>query len=231
MPAVPSGSRLLTRPSSSSAPAGAGTPESQLGQDQPVGRAVAAARSRRRSAARRACAARRTAGCRRGSCRARRCGASQAPSSAASTRPAVASPPASTVTSSYSGAISGTSAPSVARPGPRARVTCRRPGGGATCGPQPGAGGRGDAEHAVAERREQRPRDRVQPARRDDHDRPVAQVSGGRAEQRVLESAARPPPGWPARWPGRPRAGCGPGGAARSGRNQPPGWRPRRGRR
>jgi len=50
-----------------------------------------------------------------------------------STRPAVASPPDSTVTSSYSSATSGTSAPSVIRPGPRAKVTCRRLGGGAAC--------------------------------------------------------------------------------------------------
>src|SRR5262249_60401374 len=55
--------------------------------------------------------------------------ASQAPSSAYKTFSAVASPPASTVTSSYSCETTGTSAPSVVSAGPRTSVT-RRPAGG-----------------------------------------------------------------------------------------------------
>ncbi len=52
---------------------------------------------------------------------------------------------------------------------------------------------------------------------------PSPRCRDGRAEQRVLEPRPGRRPGWPARCPGRRPAGCGPGGAARSGRSRPPG--------
>src|ERR1022692_3543567 len=63
-------------------------------------------------------------------------------------------------------------------------AAARRRGGMRT---HPGACGRGNAEHAVAERRKQRPRDRMKLAGRDDNDWCVAQVACCRAKERVLE--------------------------------------------
>ncbi len=116
-----------------------------------------------------------------------------------------------------------------ARPARRGDVTAPRRRGRVRA--QPGGGGRRDAERRGRRARGAAPTGWRAAARRDDHDRAVAQVPDGRAEQRRPGAAARPRPGWRTRWPGRPPAGCGPGGAARTGRSPPPGWRPRRGRR
>ena len=55
---------------------------------------------------------------------------------------------------------------------------------------QPGAGRRGDAQHAVMQRREQRPGHGVQLSWRHDDHRAVADMPGSLAQQRILEPAA-----------------------------------------
>src|SRR6266700_7886279 len=186
IPTVPSGTRLAVRPSSSSAPAGAEIPESQLERTRRYG----ARRSRSRSWTVSGPSSRRSeenSGLSARNLPWAAMWASQAPSMAPSTRCAVAVPRPSTVTSSYSSQRwhLGAAGAQVGTPDEDHAATR---GWHCPARAEPDVRRGRHAEHAVTQRRQQRPGDRVEPARWDDHDRAAAEVTAGLPEEHLLES-------------------------------------------